>query len=207
MKRGRRLHREPRPAAGGGQAGARQQGARPPGGRCQGSPTAKEIAAYRRDSATYFGLLCLCSVISRIDTAPPIVALAPQRAVCAIREGYGDRHPVRTRHENAMPRLFDHAQVDGMPAHSNDAEGAMRNVARRYMDAHAQFKGPRGMDVGSRKMTIAASGGRRGTSVGRAATCALADPGWNMVDGPAEAGEPPAWLPPGGGGARSGGAG
>ncbi len=53
----------------------------------------------------------------------PDRGLAPQREVCAIREGYVDRHPVRTRHENAMPRLFGHTQVDGMPAHSEDAEG------------------------------------------------------------------------------------
>ncbi len=84
----------------------------------------------------------------------------------------------------------------------------MRNVARRCMDAHVQFKGPRGGGVGSRKMAIAASGRRLVTSMGRAATCALSDPDWNMLDGP-PAGEPPACMPPGGGdgGARSGGAG
>lgn len=164
-----------------------------------------EIAAYRRDSTTYFGLLCPYSVSSCINTALPIVALALQRAVCAIPEGHGDKHPVRARYENAMPRLFDHTQVDGMPAHSNDAEGAMRNVARRYMDAHVQFKGQRGMAVGSRKMTIAANAGRRGMSVGRAVTYAIADPSWNILDGPA-AGKPPAWMPPGGG-TRSSGAG
>ncbi len=175
---------------------------RPRSGR---RPTAKEIAGYRRDSTTYFGLLCLYRVSSRIDTAPPIVALALQRAMCAILEGYGDKHPVRTRYENAMPCLFYHTQVDGMPAHSNDVERVIRNVAKRYMDAHVQFKGHRGMVVGSGKMTIAANAGRRGMSLGRAVTYAIADPSWNILDGP-PAGEPPAWMPPGGG-ARSSGAG
>ncbi len=217
LKKGRSGRREEKDAAGrgrrprrGGLAGIVDRAAaaspqsRPRSGR---RPTAGEIAGYRRDSTTYFELLCLYRVSSCINTAPPIVALALQRAACAILEGYGDKHPVRTRYENAMPCLFYHTQVDGMPAHSNDVERVIRNVAKRYMDAHVQFKGHRGMVVGSRKMTIAANAGRRGMSLGRAVTYAIGDPGWNILDGPPAAGRQPAWMPPGGGGARSSGAG
>ena len=165
-------------------------------------PTPEEVAAYRRDSAVYFALLCLYRVSACINTAPPAVALGLQRVACTILEGYGDSHPVRTRYENAMPCLFYHTQVDGMPPHSNDAERIIRNVPKRYMDAHVQFKGPRGMDVASRKMTIGANARLHGMSVGRAVTYALADPEWNIHDGPLAGVRRPAWMPPGG--ARSG---
>lgn len=106
-----------------------------------------------------------------------------------------------------MPRLFCHAQVDGMPAHSSDVERAIRSVARQCMDAHVQLKGRRGMAAGSGKTTIAASAKRRGMSAGRAAVCAIADPGRSMLDGPPAAADLSAWLPPGGGGTGSSGAG
>ena len=134
-----------------------------------------------------------------------IVALGLQRVTCAVLDGYGGKHPVRIRYENAMPCLFYHTQVDGMPAHSNDVERVIRNVAKRYMDAHVQFRGPRGLGVESRKMTIAANARKRGMSVGRAVTYALADPSWSILDGPPP-GESLAWMPPGGE-ARSSGAG
>ena len=124
------------------------------------------------------------------------MALALQRVLCGILDGYGDQHPVKTRYENAMPWLFYYLQVDGMPLHSNDAERTVRDVAKRYMDAHVQFKSTRGMDVGSRKMTITTNARNYGMMVGRAVTCALADPGWSMLDGPPK--KPPPWLPPGG---------
>ena len=88
-----------------------------------------------------------------------------------------------------------------MPPHPNDAERIVRNVAKRYMDAHVQFKSVRGMDAGSRKMTITTNARNRGMTVGRAVTYALADPSW-CIDGPPK--RPPPCLPPGGarGGAR-----
>ena len=159
------------------------------------------MAAYRRDATGYFSLLSLYRVAKCINTAPPDVALAMQRALCTILEGYGDPHPVRTRFENAMPCLFYYTQVDGMPIHSNDVERVIRNVPKRYMDAHVQFKSAVGIAVGTKKMTITANARNHGMSVGRAVSYALADPDWDICDGPPAS--PPPWLPPGG--ARGGG--
>ena len=168
----------------------------PPSPAAGRRPTPGEIAAYHRDVNTYFARLSFYNVVKHIDTAPPEMALALQRVLYGILDGYGDQHPVKTRYENAMPWLFYYLQVAGMPPHSNDAEKTVRNVAKRYMDAHVQFKSVRGMDVGSKKMTITTNARNHGMTVGRAVTYALADPSWCILDGPPK--KPPPWLPPGG---------
>lgn len=83
-----------------------------------------------------------------------------------------------------------------MPLHSSDAERAVHNVAKRYMDAHVQFKSVRGMDIGSKKMTITTNARNRGMTVERAVTYALADSRWSILDGPPK--KPPPWLLPSG---------
>ena len=136
-------------------------------------PASEEIAAYHRDANTYFALLVFYGVAKCIDTAPPSVALALQRFLCAILEGYGDSHPVRTRYENAMPCFF-YTKVEGMPPHTNDAEMVVRNGPKRYMDAHVQFKSFRGMAVAARTMEISANARNNVMPVGRAVTYAVA---------------------------------
>ena len=89
------------------------------------------------------------------------VAPAPQRVLCGILDGYGPAS-VKTLSEYAARRLFRCLQVDGMPPHSNGAEGIVRSAAKRYMAARVQFKGARGMDVGSRKTAITANAWSRG---------------------------------------------
>ena len=101
-----------------------------------------------------------------------------------------------------MPGVFCHPQVDGMPPHSNGAERIVRNVAKRHMDAHVQFKSVRGMGVGSRQMTITTNARNRGMMAGRAVIYALVDPGWCTLDGPPK--KPPPRLPPGGAGGGPG---
>lgn len=154
----------------------------------------------------YFAILCLYRASSCINTAPPAVAPGLQRVACTIPEGYGGSHPAKTRCENAMPCLPYRTRVDGMPPHSNDAEGIMHNVPKQCMDAHVQFKGPRGMGVAPGKMATGASARPHGMPVSRAAAYAPADPEWNAHDGPTVGPggreRHPAGMPPGG--ARSG---
>ena len=42
----------------------------------------------------------------------------------------------------------------------------VRNVTKRYMDAHVQFKSARAMDIGSRNMTITTNARNHGMTVG-----------------------------------------
>lgn len=72
------------------------------------------------------------------------------------------------------------------------------------MDAHVQFKSAVGIAVWTKKMIIAANARNYDMSVGRAVSYALADPDWDICDGPPAS--PPPWLPSPGG-ARGGGGG
>ena len=154
-------------------------------------PASEEIAVYHRDANTYFALLVFYGVAKCIDTAPPPVALAPQRFLCAILEGYGDSHPVRTRYENAMPCFF-YTQVEGMPPHTNDGDGrAQRPEAvhgrTRSVQELSRHGGrcEKGGDQRQRREQRHAGG--QGRDIRRR------HPEWSIFDGPPA--DPLAWLP------------
>ena len=157
---------------------------------------------------------------------PPEAALAPQRAMCGILDGYVGQHSVKTRYGNAMPCLFRYLQVDGMPPHPNLPPGSKpagdgRPAGRRHaaaLERRREGRAQRGKAVHGRAR---ASQGRprhvcriekdddttsalnRAMAAGRAVTYAPADPGWSILGGPPN--KPAPRMPPGGAGGGSGG--
>ena len=138
-------------------------------------PTPGEITADHRDANTYFAILIFYNVVKHINTAPPEVALAPQCALCGMLDGYGGKHPVKTRYENAMPFCSTTCRSTACRHTRTTSRGScatwqsstwMRTCSSRV----------HGMDIGSRKMTITINARNRGMTAGRAVTYALADP-------------------------------
>ena len=171
-----------------GLARAAGRAASPPRTAARRRPAPEEIAAYHRDANTYFALRVLYGVAMRIDTAPPPAALALQRFPCIILEGYGVSHSVRTRYENAMPRLFHCTQVEGMPPHSSDMGGpcaTARSGAWTRTSSSRNFAAWRPRREGWRSAPMPGTAACRR---GRAVTYAVADPERSIFDEPAAGG-------------------